>query len=403
MLKTGIPGTSKKENERRVPIHPAHLDRIRPELRSQITLESGYGQPFGMGDDRIRALGFGTAPRDVVLADSKLVILPKPVPSDLQAMSEGATLWGWPHAVQQREMTQVAIDRRLTLVAFEAMYHWSGSGVRGVHILYKNNELAGYCAILDALRVTGRDGDYGPPRSAVILSFGSVSRGAAHALLGRGFSDVTAYTRRPPHLVADQRFGVRYGQMERGGSGERGTGDRGPGGGGGGNRADGGMMATTPAGDRRPLIDVLADADIVVNGTLQDPEDPLMFVRDGEVDRLRPRSLIVDVSCDAGMGFPFARPTSFEDPLFDVGRNVQYYAVDHTPSYLWEAASWEISEALLPYLDRVVRGPDAWAEDPTIERAVEIRDGVVENPVILSFQDREEGYPHRSRSQEPPE
>ncbi len=33
-------------------------------------------------------------------------------------------------------------------------------------------------------------------------------------------------------------------------------------------------------------------------------------------------------------------------------------------------------------------GPDAWDADPTIRRAIEIRDGVVQNPAILSFQGR---------------
>lgn len=381
MLTTGILATSRKDNERRVPFHPAHLGRIRSEHRSWITLESGYGDPFGVADGWIREMGFRLAPREVLLADSELVILPKPVPADLNGMSEGGILWGWPHAVQQREITQIAIDRRLTLLAFESMYHWTRQGARGTHILHKNNEMAGYCAVLDALRATGRDGDYGPPRRALILSFGSVSRGAAHALLGRGFSDVTALTLRPPHLVADQRFGVRYGRMHRA-------------------EADEPMMGRLPGGELRPLIEILADADLIVNGTLQDPERPLMFVREGEVDRLRPRSLIVDVSCDRGMGFPFARPTSFREPMFTVGRSVHYYGVDHTPSYLWEAASWEVSQALLPYLPEVLAGPDEWAGNETLRRAVEIRDGVVRNPLILSFQNRADAYPHRPMGQD---
>ena len=37
-----------------------------------------------------------------------------------------------------------------------------------------------------------------------------------------------------------------------------------------------------------------------------------------------------------------------------------YYAVDHSPSYLWDAATWEISEALLPFLPTVMAGPEAW-------------------------------------------
>ena len=42
-------------------------------------------------------------------------------------------------------------------------------------------------------------------------------------------------------------------------------------------------------------------------------------------------------------------------------------------------------------------GPDGWEESETIRRAIEIRDGVVQNPRILSFQNREPDYPHRPR------
>jgi alanine dehydrogenase len=97
------------------------------------------------------------------------------------------------------------------------------------------------------------------------------------------------------------------------------------------------------------------------------------------------------------MGFEWARPTSFEDPMFGVGEGIHYYAVDHSPSYLWDAATWEISEGLLPYLGTVLAGPQAWEADATISRAIEIRDGVVQNPKILSFQGRAETYPHDKR------
>jgi hypothetical protein len=39
-------------------------------------------------------------------------------------------------------------------------------------------------------------------------------------------------------------------------------------------------------------------------------------------------------------------------------------------------------------------GPAAWDLDPTIRLAIEIRDGVVRNPKILSFQGRESEHPH---------
>ena len=71
-----------------------------------------------------------------------------------------------------------------------------------------------------------------------------------------------------------------------------------------------------------------------------------------------------------------------------------YYAVDHSPSYLWNSSTWEISEALLPHLRPVLTGPPAWDANETIRRAIEIRDGVILNPRILSFQHRAPDFPH---------
>jgi len=40
-------------------------------------------------------------------------------------------------------------------------------------------------------------------------------------------------------------------------------------------------------------------------------------------------------------------------------------------------------------------GASAWDESPTIARAIEIRDGHIVNPAILTFQSRAAEYPHR--------
>jgi hypothetical protein len=83
-----------------------------------------------------------------------------------------------------------------------------------------------------------------------------------------------------------------------------------------------------------------------------------------------------------------------------VGNNVLYYAVDHSPSYLWDSATWEISSALLPHLETVLEGPAAWDRTPTVHRAIEIREGVIRNPSILSFQHRSAEFPHAFESAE---
>ena len=45
-LSLGVIGSSAKENEQRLPLHPEHLDRIPEELRRRITLEHGFGERF---------------------------------------------------------------------------------------------------------------------------------------------------------------------------------------------------------------------------------------------------------------------------------------------------------------------------------------------------------------------
>ena len=146
-------------------------------------------------------------------------------------------------------------------------------------------------------------------------------------------------------------------------------------------------------GTIRPIADLMGEADIIVNGTLQDPETPLMFITDQERPGLKKDCLIIDVSCDEGMGFSFATPTTFDEPMLKIG-TVDYYAVDHTPSYLWESASRSISAALVVHLPTVVAGREAWSQNETIRRAVVIDDGVVQDPKILTYQKRQARYPH---------
>jgi alanine dehydrogenase len=145
------------------------------------------------------------------------------------------------------------------------------------------------------------------------------------------------------------------------------------------------------------VAEFLAEHDIVVNCILQDTDAPLVFVTNDELDLFRPGTLFIDVSCDEGMGFEWARPTSFAEPMFTVAPAVSYYAVDHSPSYLWNSSTWEISEALMPFLGTVMSGGDAWDADPTIRQAIEIRAGMVQNPRILSFQSRSPTFPHAKR------
>jgi alanine dehydrogenase len=341
-------------------------------VREGIFLEHGYGAPFGVSDDELKPLVGGLGSRDELVRGCDVLLLPKPLPEDLAEMPEGAVLWGWVHCVQDREITQLAIDRRQTLIAWEAMNLWGGDGSYDLHVFHRNNELAGYCSVLHAMQLTGTTGQYGRELKAAVVGFGATGRGAVTALDAMGIKEVSVLTQREASAVAAPIHSVRLVTYAPGGEG----------------------AAIEVDSDHESLAALLAEHDIVVNCIFQDTDAPLILVRNADLDRFRRGALFVDVSADAGMGFEWSRPTSFEEPMFEVGDHARCYAVDHSPSLLWDSATWEVSEALLPHLPAVMAGPDAWEDEPTIARAIEIRDGVIQNPKILSFQGRSADYPH---------
>jgi alanine dehydrogenase len=374
-LSLGVMARSLKEHERRLAIHPRHLGRIPEDLRGRVYLEQGYGEQFGVSDDELAGSVAGFRSRDQLVEECDVILQPKPLLSDIAALRVGQVLWGWPHCVQDEELTQLAIDKQLTLIAFEAMNHWNRDGSFSLHVFHKNNELAGYCSVLHAMQIAGSTGDYGRRLRAVVIGFGATARGAVTALAALGVHDVDVLTHREVAAVASPIHSARIIHFDSDESGARVS------------------HAVTEQGRVR-VARFLAEHDIIVNCVLQDTDAPLMFMSDDDLAEMAPGTLVVDVSCDEGMGFSWARPTSFSDPTFVVGDNVLHYGVDHSPSYLWNSATWENSEALLPFLRTVLGGSAAWDADPTIRRAIEIRGGVIQNPAILSFQGRSPLHPH---------
>jgi alanine dehydrogenase len=339
-------------------------------------LEKDYASKFGISDEKFNGFG-GRLDRSEILKQSDLILVPKPTLDDFQAMKDGATLCGWAHLVQQKEITQVCIEKHLSVLAWESMHKWTNDGEFRRHIFHKNNEIAGYAAILDALRLSGIDGNYGPTKHAVIIGFGSVGRGAVHALLGLGFRDISVYTDRQPNHIDDQIHGVRFRQMK--------------------NKPGEQLLVVNLNGSTRSFIEELSTSDIIVNAIVQDTDAPTMFICENEVGRLKENALIVDVSCDEGMGFFGAKPTTFEEPMFEIG-HAHYYAVDHTPSYLWNSASWEISQSLLPFLPDLMGGIDDWNKNESLDKSLEMEDGTIKNQKILTFQNRSIDYPHKAQS-----
>ncbi|MBA3265235.1 MAG: alanine dehydrogenase, partial [Nocardioidaceae bacterium] len=268
-LKLGVMWQSAKENERRLPIHPMHFERIDEDLRGCIYLEAGYGQRFGVADEQLASQVAGLGNRQQLIAECDVILLAKPLSQDLAELREGQVLWGWPHCVQDEQVTQLAIDRRLTLLAFEAMNHWHSDGSYNLHVFHKNNELAGFCSVLHAFEIVGSTGVYGRRLRAAVIGFGATARGAVTALNAHGVHDVDILTHREVAAVSAPIHSAQMVTYEHDPDDPRGSQAL----------CDGGKM---------PLVRFLGDHDVIVNCVLQNTEAPVTFLTYDDLGDLAP-------------------------------------------------------------------------------------------------------------------
>ncbi len=361
-MKVGIIFTSNKTNEKRYPLHINHLKELVPEHLNKLIFEEGYP-----GIESLDSKFITIRKREDVFKEADLVILPKPVNADYKYFKEGQIVWGWPHCVQTPSIVDLAIKKHLTLIAWEHMFDWD-ENEKGGHIFHRNNELAGYASVIHGLTLAGMTaGSYGNNKKVAVIGYGATGKGAIKALLGMGASEVSVYSRRSRSQIKsdDERLAFKK------------------------YKATDHLVMM----EDKPSVEELSQYDIVVNCILQNPLKPKMFMTTDDAKKINKVTLIIDVSCDENMGFEFARPTTFDKPIFRVGK-VVYYGVNHSPSFFFEAASFEISKALLNYLKHILEKGN-YRGNHVLEKAVDIEQGIILNKNIITFQKRLEKYPHQ--------
>ncbi|EOE5321821.1 N(5)-(carboxyethyl)ornithine synthase [Providencia rettgeri] len=368
MYKISVFGTSCKKNEKRIPLHPSLFRNIPAHISKQLIFEEGYASSLGVQDNYLRKHFGGVLSREELFSSGDVWLLPKPEKEDFNFFQPQKILWGWPHCVQGYEIAQAAIESKMTLIAWEAMY----GGADRTHIFYRNNELAGYAAVQHMMMLTGKTGCFGRKLKAAVLGFGATARGAINCLKSLGIVDITVYSQRPSYLLNAPIESINYKQMLRT---EKGT-----------------ILESDQYQSFVKPIEVLKDYDIIVNCILQNPIDPIMFIEKNDISLIYKQMDIIDISCDKGMGFYFAQPTSFEQPSFKVGSYINYYCVDHTPTLYWDSASYEITKSIIDYLPAFVEG--CWKSDPVLAAATEIDNGKIINKTIIKFQNRDSEYPY---------
>ncbi len=282
---------SNKENENRRAIVPEHIKLMRNP--EYIYIEEGYGRVLGIDDDEYRRCGCHICSHEDCLYQD-VVCDPKIGDADyLKLLHEGQMIFGWIHATQNRKITEIIISRKLIAFAWEHMYD------NGRHIFWRNNELAGEAAVMHAFRCYGKM----PYETDVaVIGSGNTARGAIKVLNMLG-AKVMQYNRRTECLLRDEIN--RY--------------------------------------------------DVIINCVLWDVMREDHIINKKDLSRMKKNAMIVDVSCDKHGGIETSRPTTIENPVYEVD-GILHYVVDHTPALFYKTFTWNNSSLIYPFLEQLITG-----------------------------------------------
>ncbi len=280
---------SHKENEKRVAITLEDLKKIK--YKSMVFLEKGYYNNFNIDDEYLISLGFNVVSRREVLKKD-IICDPKAGDGDyLNLLSPNTIVFGWIHAVQNKDITDKFVENKLTGIAWEDMYE------DGRHVFWRNNELAGEAAIFHAYSIYGK---LPYETNVALIGRGNIARGALTTLVSLG-ARVDVYDRKMEALLRKN----------------------------------------------------IGNYDVIVNGVLWDTNrtDHLIYTED--LKNMKRDSMIIDISCDKNGGIESSVPTTLENPVYYTN-NVLHYVVDHTPTILFKSASASISKEVVKYLDDLI-------------------------------------------------
>lgn len=287
MKTIGLP-ISHKENEKRRTLVPTDIKCIKhPEM---IFVEEGYGEVLGYSDEDYRKEGINIATREEVLKKD-IIADPKIGDAEYLEKLDGQTIFGWVHAVQNRDITDKLIEHKLTSFAWEDMYE------SGRHSFWRNNEIAGEAAVFHAYMCHGI---FPYNTRAAVLGRGNIARGAIKTLNFMG-AEVRQYDRKTEGLFRQE----------------------------------------------------LENFDVIVNGILWDTSRKDHIIYKEDLKRMKHNALIIDIACDRHGGIETSEPTTIENPTYVVD-GVTHYAVDHTPSLFWKTTSETLSAEFIKFIDFLI-------------------------------------------------
>ena len=307
---------SHKNNEKRRALLPSDLSNTRHP--QQLFFEEGYGISVGYSDEEYQERGVNIVPRRDVLKCDVIVDVKLGDADYLDQIDPGKILCGWAHCVQNIEFTSTVLNAEHSVVAWEEIYE------NGRYIFYRNREVAGEAAIIQGFRYSGK-----MPYDAkvAIIGNGQTGKGAFRILAGLG-AEVVIYARKN-----ESQF-----------------------------RAN------------------MANYDVLVNCVMWDTHRTDRLIYREDLKKLRPGTLIIDVSCDPYLEIETSHPTTIDDPVYIVD-GIVHYAVDNTPAMYPVTVTRNLSRAFAQYIDMLVEN----CYSDNLKKAVVIECGHILDKNIADF------------------
>jgi alanine dehydrogenase len=122
------------------------------------------------------------------------------------------------------------------------------------------------------------------------------------------------------------------------------------------------------------------DADLVIGAVLVPGAKAPKIVSNELVSRMKPGSVLVDISIDQGGCFEDSRPTTHADPVYKVHESV-FYCVANMPGAVPHTSTYALTNVTLPYaLELANRGwRDALRRDHALALGLNTHEGQLTN------------------------
>ncbi|MHB1613734.1 MAG: alanine dehydrogenase [Actinomycetes bacterium] len=355
-MKVGIP-REVKNHEYRVAITPAGVQEL-VRHGHEVVIQHDAGTGSSIPDEDYQAAGATILPdADAVWSMAELICKVKePVAEEYHRMRRGQTLFTYLHLAASRPCTQALVDSGVTAIAYETVQHSDGS----LPLLAPMSEVAGRMAPqVGAHTLERAQGGRG-----VLMGGVSGVYAAKVVVLGAGVAGANAAAialgMQAEVLLLDKNV-QRLREMDRIYQGH----------------------LQTITSNSYEVERAVRDADLVIGAVLVTGAKAPTLVSRELVSRMKPGSVLVDISIDQGGCFEDSRATTHDDPTFRVHGSV-FYCVANMPGAVPHTSTYALANVTLPYAVEIAdRGwREACRADPALALGLNTYEGqIIYGPV----------------------